>query len=125
MVRDEILRSHPTGVRLPARFKIQPFLKRVLLEESVIDVMPANPKPHVLVGQLDSQGAVFQRHPRRPDFLEQQLRLANSGAMGEEAVQPRRAHFGGTMPEFCEPFRQRATYENLMEMPSDLAAMSR
>src|SRR5258708_546616 len=44
-----------------------PILKS--LDESVIDVMFANPKPHVLVGQLDSQDAVFQRHPRRPDFL--------------------------------------------------------
>ena len=31
--------------------------------------MLANPKPNVLVGQLDSQDTVFQRHPRRPDFL--------------------------------------------------------
>ena len=31
--------------------------------------MLADPKPHILVRQLDSQDAVFQRHPRRPDFL--------------------------------------------------------
>ncbi len=37
---------------------------RALLGESVIDVMLANPKPHVLVGKSDGQGAVFQRHPR-------------------------------------------------------------
>ena len=44
-------------------------MKRGSLDESVIDVMLANPEPHVLIVQLDSQDAVFQRHPHRPDFL--------------------------------------------------------
>jgi hypothetical protein len=39
-----------------------------------------------------------------PESREQQLRLANPGAMEEEAVQPLGAHIGGTMPEFREPF---------------------
>jgi hypothetical protein len=44
-------------------------MERGSLDESVIDVMLTNPKPHVLLGQLDSQDAAFQRHPRRSDFL--------------------------------------------------------
>lgn len=31
--------------------------------------MLADPNPHLLVGQPESQGAVFERHPRRRDFL--------------------------------------------------------
>jgi hypothetical protein len=39
------------------------------LDEMVIDIMLTKPKPHALVCQLDSQGTVFQRNPRRPDLL--------------------------------------------------------
>ena len=53
----------------PLESRSGPILKRGSLEESVIDVMLGDPKPHVFIGQLDSQDAVFQRHPRRPDFL--------------------------------------------------------
>jgi hypothetical protein len=44
-------------------------VKRESLDERLIHVMLANPKSHILAGQLDSQDAVFQRHARRPDFL--------------------------------------------------------
>src|ERR1700693_2135806 len=62
------MRSLPfTG--LTAMMRNLPIMEPGSLDESVIDVMRADPKPHVLVGQPDSQGAVFQRYPRRPDFL--------------------------------------------------------
>jgi len=39
-----------------------------------------------------------------PESREQQLRLANPGAMEAEAVQPREANSGGTTPNLREPF---------------------
>jgi hypothetical protein len=70
--RDTAAGRLPIGRRLPAALAMLhkgPIMERRSLDESVIDVMRADPKPHVFIGQLDSQDAVFQRHPRRPDFL--------------------------------------------------------
>jgi hypothetical protein len=59
----------PQLVRRVGVAPFQALVRGASPDENVIEVMLANPKPHVLVGQLDRQGAAFQRHPRRPDFL--------------------------------------------------------
>jgi hypothetical protein len=45
-----------------------PGAPRGLLNQRVVDVVAAYPKPYELVGRLEGQRAILQRNPRRPDL---------------------------------------------------------